>query len=108
LNSLQKLIESIKTDKNVARFKELEAIIDQDIKLKEDYKYLQHLQKLMVQKQAKKLDASKEEQDYEAQLDKVLSHVLMSEYLDLLEVVNNDLQMIQEIISSEIEHDFKE
>ena len=102
LSKLSNLLKSLNEDENIKRFKELEAIIDQDEKLNNDYKKLQDLQKLMVQKEAKKLDAKVETDNYNTQLELVLNHVLMSEYLDLLEVVNNDLQMIKEIITKEI------
>ena len=68
---------------------------------------MQDLQKLMVQKDAKKLDSTKETMEYNKQLEVVLGHVLMSEYLDLLEVVNNDLQFIQSVITNEINADFE-
>ena len=62
----------------------------------------------MVQKDAKKLDSTKETMEYNKQLEVVLGHVLMSEYLDLLEVVNNDLQFIQSVITNEINADFEQ
>jgi cell fate (sporulation/competence/biofilm development) regulator YmcA (YheA/YmcA/DUF963 family) len=108
LNSLEKLIDAIKNNNDVKRFKELEAIIDQDQDLNKEYKDLLNLQKLMVNdeaKQSSRLPQSKA--NYEAKLQELMSHILMEEYLDLLEVVNNDLQMIQSIITNEINMDIE-
>lgn len=108
LSKIKELIESIKQDKNVIRFKELENIIDADESLKSEYMKLIDFQKIMVQHEAKnsvKLGESKLQ--YNKQLDKVMNHLLMGEYLDVLEVVNNDLQMIKRIILNEISVDFE-
>ena len=64
---------------------------------------LQSLQKIMVNAQTKKTSNYEQAKDsYDIQLNKITNHVLMSEYLDVLEVVNNDLQLIKDIISKEI------
>ena len=108
LSKLTELIESIKQDENVIRYKELENRIDADEHLKLEYKKLIDLQKIMVQHEARsseKLEQSKIR--YNDQLDKVMDHLLMGEYLDVLEVVNNDLQMIKTIILNEISVDFE-
>ena len=108
LSKLSLLIESIKQDQNVKRFKELEKRIDADEKLLQEYKKMIDLQKIMVQDEAKnssKFEHSKKQ--YITQLDMVMNHMLMSEYLDVLEVVNNDLQMIKNIILNEISADFE-
>ena len=44
-------------------------------------------------------------QAYETARAKLLDHVLMSEYLDLLEVINEDIALIQSIIEDDINHD---
>jgi len=102
LSKLTDLTKALNKDENIVRFKEIEQIIDSNKELNDAYKKLQDLQKLMVQKDAKKLDSTVETANYNEQLEVVLGHVLMSEYLDLLEVVNNDLQMIKNIITDEI------
>ena len=108
LDKLNDLIISINDDSNVKRFKELEKLIDSDDNLMKEYKKLLDLQKIMVQHDAKK--SSKYEnskKEYDLQLDIVMNHLLMGEYLDVLEVVNNDLQMISQIILDEISADFE-
>ena len=60
----------------------------------------------MVQAETKKssnLSAIKEE--YNTQYELVKNHILLEEYIDLLESINNDIQMIQNIISDEINMD---
>lgn len=105
--SLEKLKKSLNQDENIKRFKLIESIVDKDELLNSEYKKLQDLQKLMVQKDARKQDSIIETTNYNNKLEEVLGHVLMSEYLDLMEVVNNDLQMIKEIITQEINMDFE-
>ncbi len=108
MSSLKDLIKAIKSDSNIIRFKELESVIDADPTLKKNFELLIHLQKIMVQKEAKKTqDFQLAKSDYDAQYETVRSHVLMDEYLDLLEVVNNDLQLIQSILTYEINADIE-
>lgn len=103
LNSLEKLIDLIRNDKQIQRFKELEKIIDQDVELQAKYKTLLDLQKIMVQREAKKHAKYAEAKEaYDTMKSKLLEHIVMSEYLDLLEEINSDLQMIQSIIETEI------
>lgn len=107
LNSLENLKKALNEDENIKRFKQIEAIIDKDENLLNHYKKLQDLQKVMVQKEAKKLNAEEATKKYNDQMQLVLDHVLMSEYMDLLEVVNEDLQFIKSIITKEINMDFE-
>ena len=95
-------------DDNVIRFKELEKRVDSDLELMDSYKKLIDLQKLMVQDEAKASSRlSQSKKLYNDQMNIVLNHLLMGEYLDVLEVVNNDLQMIKSIILNEISADFE-
>ncbi len=107
LDKLKELIKAIKNDNEVIRFKELEKVIDHNIALQEDFTILLDLQKEMVQKEYKK-DKSHEKakEDYEAQKHKVSQYLLVEEYLDILESINNDLALIQSIIEQEINIDF--
>lgn len=108
LSKLEELIQLITKDPNVIRFKELEKKIDEDNELMNSYKKLIDLQKVMVQQQAKGSNRIEQsEKQYNDQLNIVLNHILMGEYLDVLEVVNNDLQMIKDIILNEISADFE-
>lgn len=108
LDKLSVLIQTILQDKNVIRYKQLEKKIDSDELLMSAYKKLINLQKIMVQHEAKKSEVLELSQKrYQDQLDIVMNHLLMGEYLDVLEVVNNDLQMIRQIIINEISADFE-
>ena len=108
LDTLRKLITAIKSDKFVARYKELEKMIDSDELLMSEYKNLLNLQKLMVQHEVKKSSKYTESKsNYDDQYSKVMNHYLMAEYLDVLEVVNNDLQLIKGIILNELSADFE-
>jgi cell fate (sporulation/competence/biofilm development) regulator YmcA (YheA/YmcA/DUF963 family) len=106
LDKLHELIQELNKDESIIRYKELEAIIDQDEALRTEYKKLLDLQKILVQKKEKTKDFKAEEDAYNTQYSKVMSHYLMEEYLELVELVNNDLQLIQQIISDEINMNF--
>jgi cell fate (sporulation/competence/biofilm development) regulator YmcA (YheA/YmcA/DUF963 family) len=107
LSKLQELINQIKKDEQIIRFQELENIIDHNKSITTDYNQLLDLQKVMVKKefeQSSSLPQAKEE--YDIQLQKVLKYPIIEEYLDLLEIINNDLSLIKRIIEQEIALDF--
>lgn len=107
MTAINRLIESLRDDPTVRRFQELERIIDQDVKLQRQYTELLDAQKIMVQREVKKHPQYNEAKElYQLLKEQLLQHVLMSEYLDLLEQINDDLKWIQEIIESEIAKDF--
>lgn len=106
LNKLQELKQELQQQESIKRFKHLEMIIDQDETLKQDYNMLKNLQKLMVQAEHKQsANLSAHTSNYQAQLDKVNQHILLSEYVDLVQTINEDLQLIQTIISEELNMD---
>ncbi len=108
MDKLNILINEIQDDPAVKRFKELEKIIDNDQLLNDDYQKLLELQKIMVNKrELKSKDFSTAKSNYENAKTKVLKHIVLNEYLDLLEEINNDLGLIQTIISQEINIDFE-
>ena len=108
MNKLDLLINEITDDSVVKRFKELEKIIDNDQLLKTDYSNLLELQKVMVNKREKKSeDLSLAIKNYEKAKENVMKHIIIEEYLELLEEVNYDLGLIQKIISEEINIDFE-
>ena len=107
MNSLRELIQLLESDPEIIRFKELEKVIDQDENIKQEYHQLLNLQKDMVQKQFKKspkYDQAKK--IYDQAFNKILTYPIMEEYLDLLEQINSDLNLIQTIIEEEINLDF--
>ncbi|MCK5761278.1 MAG: YlbF family regulator [Candidatus Izimaplasma sp.] len=107
MNKLENLINEITGDKAVKRFKELEKIIDTDQALNSDYSKLKELQKVMINKREKKSkDLELAVTEYEKAKEELLKHIVLNEYLDLLEEINYDLGLIQKIISEEINIDF--
>lgn len=108
MNNLTELITLLNQDTNIKRFKELEQRIDHDKNLQKDYLLLKDLQKQLVQAKHNKSAKQKElEETYNKHFAKLQNHVLMAEYLDLLESINNDLQLIQNIITQEINMDIE-
>lgn len=106
MNKLTDLTNELKNNESIKRFKQLESIIDHDENLKNDYELLKNLQKKLVQAETKKsANLSDIKQEYDTQLEKVNQHVLLSEYVDLIQSINEDLQLIQTIITEEINMD---
>jgi len=108
LNSLKKLINELQKDESISRFKILLRFVDQDKKMQNDYKNLLELQKKMVndrEKNRKNLENSTK--NYELAKSNLTSNIVISEYLELLNDINSDLQMIQNIIEFELSRDFE-
>lgn len=102
MSKIEELIDLIKNDPLIIRYKKLEKIIDQDEQLKEDYNQLLTLQKKLVQNEYTNSSTLEIQASYNQHLEKLHSHYLMGEYLELLENINNDLQLITKIIEEEI------
>lgn len=107
LTKLKELISLIQNDDTVKRFKQLEDTIDHNKEINETFKELLELQKQLVQGEESK-DSRTESirQDYQNKYDELTSFYVLNEYLDLLELINNDLQLITSIIENEINLDF--
>ena len=106
MNKLNELTKELKNSETIKRFKQLESIIDHDETLKKDYELLKNLQKNLVQAETKKsANLSEIKEEYNTQLEKVNQHVLLAEYIDLIQSINEDLQLIQTIITEEINMD---
>jgi cell fate (sporulation/competence/biofilm development) regulator YmcA (YheA/YmcA/DUF963 family) len=102
MSKLDVLLQQIESDPAVKRFRELEELIDAE--LQRQYKALLDLQKRMVQREASgHPEASAAKDAYEEAKRRLLDHVLLEEYLTLLEQLNDDLQGIQNIIEHELE-----
>lgn len=89
----------------IKRYQELETKIHQDDQLLKKYEQLKEYQKQLVNAKASKKPFEEIEKVYHAIHEELLMHPLMGEYLDIIEMVNNDLQMIQDIITTEINMD---
>jgi len=108
LNNLKRLLNEMQKDELIIRFKKLELIIDQDKEITKNYKNLLELQKKMVNDREKnRSNVENSTRDYEIAKSAITSNIVISEYIDLLEDINYDLQMIQNIIGTEISTDFE-
>ena len=107
LSKLKELILLIKNDEQIRRFKELEKVIDHNKSIKADYDKLLDMQKNMVKQEYENSATLPEaKRKYDLQLQVVLKYPIIEEYLDLLEMVNNDISLIKNIIEEEIAIDF--
>jgi len=108
LNKLTELITELNKDELIIRFKKLEKIIDQDEQISDNYKNLLELQKKMVNDREKNNgNFVKSNKIYEEAKSAITSNIMISEYVELLEEINYDLQMMQNIIGTEISADFE-
>ncbi len=108
MNSLKKLINELQKDELILRFKKLEEVIDQDKEINKNYKKLLELQKKMVHDREKnRSNFENSTREYEIAKTALTSNFVISEYIELLEEINYDLQMIQKIIGTEISADFE-
>lgn len=107
LTKLNDLISQIQNDDTVKRFKELEEVIDHNKEINQSFQELLVLQKQLVQsEQTPTLETDLVRKEYQNKYDELTSFYLINEYLDLLELINNDLQLITTIIENEINLDF--
>jgi len=102
MNAKDALIEAIKKDDKVKRFKELDAIIETHPTLYKDYEALKILQQKYIRANAHKKDASTEKEAYDNALERLLETPLMSEYLELIDAINMDLKWMTETIESSV------
>lgn len=100
MNPIVKLLETIKNDTKTQRFKELDALIETHPTLYRDYEHLKILQQKMVRANAQNKDSKDAKKAYEDALENLLNHPLMSEYLELIEAINDDIKWVTETIES--------
>jgi len=107
LSKLDELVQKLQEDEQINRFKELEQVIDQNEELQQKFKRLLDLQKIMVQhevKDHKEYPTSKAA--YDQMYQDITDHLIVEEYLELLNYINDEINMIQTIIEQEIAKDF--
>ena len=108
MNSLKNLIIELDNDELIIRFKKIEKIIDQDKNIEIDFKNLLELQKKMINDREKNpSNFASSHEVYETAKTALTSNIVISEYIELLEDINYDLQMIQNIIGISISADFE-
>lgn len=101
-------MNELENDQLIVRFKKLENIIDQDKEINKNFKNLLELQKKMVNDREKNpSNFENSSKLYEIAKSALTSNIIISEYIELLEDINYDLQMIQNIIGTEISADFE-
>lgn len=108
MSKLDNLLKVLNESEVVKRYKVLEKLINQDEILSANYKLLLELQKVMVQeKTLNTLKYTEAKEKYEKQLEIVYKNLIIEEYLDILEEINEDIQLIQEMINNDIQIDFE-
>ncbi|VEU80684.1 YlbF family regulator [Haploplasma axanthum] len=102
-----KIIEKIKNEPKIKRYKELEDILNQNQEVSHKIEELKNIQKQMINaKNLGKIEIqTKLENDYQNKLEEIENYPLMTEYMDLQEEINVFLQNIKEIIESGIDSD---
>lgn len=107
LEKISELIDLVKNDDQVKRYQELEKLIKNDLNINNQLKEIKELQKRMVKQEYSgsfTLDSIKNE--YNRKIDDLKAYPYVEEYLELLEYINDDLQLIIKIIEDEIALDF--
>lgn len=103
----EKLIEAIKNNESIKRYKELEVIINSNTTLLKQMDELKNIQKEIVhaEKLGKPEMLKEVKQRYTDKLILIESYPLMSEYLDLQARINEDLQGFKDVIEKGINND---
>ena len=109
MSEKEKLIQMIKEDPNIIRYRKIEELIHKDQELGRKMNQLKAIQKQLVN--AKELQKTQAIQTYQNAFDalyeEIESYPLIPEYLALQSDINAMLKEIQSIIEEGIENDFK-
>ena len=107
------LIDLIKDNETIQRYKKIEVVINKDKKLKAKINQLKTVQKQLINaKEINKVKAiEKFQSEYDVLLEEIETYPLMTEYLDLQEEINqmlkDVLKIIEDKINKEIENSWK-
>lgn len=100
----EKLIQMVKENESVKRYKKLEEVINKNTELKSKIGQLKTIQKQLIN--AQKIEKTKTIQHFQTQYDQLLeeieSYPLMSDYLALQSDINEMIQHITKIIEDGI------
>jgi cell fate (sporulation/competence/biofilm development) regulator YmcA (YheA/YmcA/DUF963 family) len=107
LDSLKKLIDDFSNDPRVKRYKELEGIINNSRELKVLFSDLKRKQKKVVNNTHYGIEDKASEEAMKAAQDALMEYPLMSEYLDIIDELNQDIQAITHMIESSINEDLE-
>ncbi len=105
MTSKEEIISYFNSKDEVKRLKELEHLIDKDDALKNKINELKSLQQKMINsKEYNLINQYKEDKRlYDELLKEINDYPFMGEYLDLLELVNNELRYLTDGINEEID-----
>ena len=105
VTSKEEIISYFNSKDEVKRLKELEHLIDKDDALKNKINELKSLQQKMINsKEYNLINQYKEDKRlYDELLKEINDYPFMGEYLDLLELVNNELRYLTDGINEEID-----
>ncbi|MFA6800500.1 MAG: YlbF family regulator [Acholeplasmataceae bacterium] len=100
----EKLLELLKSDEQIKRYKQIEKVMNNDIKIKTKINQLKTIQKQLINaKEIQKTQAIKKFQlAYDILLQEIESYPLMAEYLELQDVINHMLKEVVQIIEDKI------
>ena len=104
MNNKEKLLSDIKNDKSVKRCHELERMIDENKEIKSLLNKKKYISKEMLA--ARHIGLINTYNDYKRQYDEIDKEIakypLVNEYLELLDYLYNDLEIMTDYITSKI------
>ncbi|MDD3067491.1 MAG: YlbF family regulator [Acholeplasmataceae bacterium] len=109
MSEKDKLIQMVKENETIIRYKKIEKIINEHQEIKEKIQKLKAIQKQLVN--AKEIGKTEAVIAFQEKFDTLYQEIeefpLMSEYLALQSDINDMMQSIQDIIQEGIEIDFE-
>ncbi len=104
MSEKEQLIELIKDNETIKRYKQIEVVINKDKQLKRNINKLKTIQKQLVN--AKEIGKMKAVEKFQSEFDLLLEEIetypLMTEYLDLQDEINQMLKDVLNIIEDKI------
>ncbi|WP_168169726.1 YlbF family regulator [Candidatus Izimaplasma bacterium ZiA1] len=107
MDKLQNLLTNLNENKNIIRFKELELAIKNNDTLNNQYNELIKVQKKVVNNEHYNLKDSDLKTEYITKLNQLKGNPVIDEYLELIDLINEDILMITSIIEDEISNPLK-
>ncbi|HHW79587.1 MAG TPA: hypothetical protein GX742_02155 [Acholeplasmataceae bacterium] len=102
------IIDKIKSNEKIKRYRELEEIINNNESINEKINNLKQIQKQIVHAKEYKKETylAKLENEYATIYENITKHPIMAEYLDLQEEINNLLKDFSNIVEKGVNGDF--
>ncbi len=110
MNEKEKLLAMIRENPSIRRYRQLEAIINQDSEIQVKMDTLKQMQQQLVNaREMKKKEAVKHfEQQVETMIETIEDYPLMSEYFALQSDINDMMKAIMEILETGINDDWEQ